>query len=125
MVARADNTISANGFNFKSLGRSMGTFTYVTLRRPGKKKKKPVFPFGPHFVIQDVGTRVWIYAHHDDELDPEIKLVTDGVSNGMDQMGYRLVSVPVEWCTFITEADATEIDECMSINSQLESYAKA
>lgn len=115
-------TKSANGFAPEDIARAHGLCRYVMIRKPDKSPTK--ISSGPHMVIHDTGRKAWIFVTHAEELDPEIRPVGDGTDNGYSTDGDRIVSVPVEWCSFITESEALSIVECMAIDESMLANAR-
>jgi hypothetical protein len=68
------------------------------------------------------GDRVWIPGSWDDEIEGAVQ-VGDGLTNGYDQQGCRILSVPVALCKFYSEDEARDIIACMDADETLLAYA--
>jgi hypothetical protein len=67
--------------------------------------------------------RVWIMAHATDDLPEGTLPVSDGLSV-YDAEGYRIVSIPADWCSFYTDEEAASISACIDADDRLLSYAR-
>lgn len=74
---------------------------------------------GPREVVHDLGTRVWVWSDYSEQWPASIVTVGDGLTNGYDHEGMRLVSVPEYMCRFMTEAEAEEIARCMAVDEAM------
>ena len=112
-------TNSANGHAPESFERAYSQLDWVTV------KKDQEFLFnGPVQVVHDTGDRVWGGATYADELPDEVVQVGDGLNNGYDYNGNKIVSVPAEWCTFMDDEEAHNIALLIQADEQLLSYAR-
>lgn len=69
------------------------------------------------------GLRVWIEASYND-VPPSTSIpVGDGTNDGYDQMGNRILSVPIDLCTFYTADEAQQIWDAEYADAQLLRYA--
>jgi len=85
----------------------MGHFDFVEIKSTDERLH------GPYPVILDVGSFIWIPASQDITAIPEVQLVTDGRSSGLDGDGNCIASVPAAWCSFISEAQAIDLAESL------------
>ena len=79
---------------------------------------------GPVPVTHDTGDRIWVLASYADNLPVGVVMVGDGLNNGYDVNGSKLVSVPASWCSFIDDDKAASIRACIEADRQLRSYAQ-
>jgi hypothetical protein len=71
-----------------------------------------------------VAARVWTGANHVEELPPGAVVVGDGLTNGFDQDGNLIISIPSSWCSFHTDEEAQTIIECIEADDRLLSNAR-
>ena len=74
---------------------------------------------GPREVVHDLGKRVWVWSDYAEQWPASIVFVGDGLTNGYDHDGMRLVSVPEYMCRFMTEAEAEDEHACMEIDQSM------
>jgi len=115
------NTKSANGKDIDNPERYIGETTFAGVRQPGKDK---TYPFGPHGIVFDLGTRIWIWDDTVEDLPEGIVLVNDGITNGRDYHGQQIVSVPIEWCYLYNDEEAEGIMKCIEADNELLRNAK-
>lgn len=109
-------TVSANGYRADSAARVFGTVPYVLVKKPEGDGTE--FPMGPYKVVFDAGTRVRILDHSFSPLPPEIKQVydEDGYQDAnYDNLGRRIVSVPVSWCHFLTIEESEKLLQAVAM----------
>jgi hypothetical protein len=124
---------SANGLDENHPGR-LYELNWVTVKfrrfykinenSMGDLVEESMFEGRPVRVILDVSDRVWVSGSYADELPTGAVQVGDGLTNGYDFHGERIISVPAEWCTFIDEETAYTIDMCMHEDEKLLMYAR-
>lgn len=107
--------VSANGKPETDVGRVHG-LSWVTV--------KDMFSGLPQPLIHDTGDRVWVGCDYSEDLPDGVVQVGDGLNNGYDVQGNKIISVPVEWCTFISEEEAESILQCRDADEQLLNYAR-
>ena len=113
-------TNSANDYAPTSIERSTGLYSHVVVRTPDDGW---LFDGHPVLVVHDTSDRVWIGCSYADDLPSEVKPVGDTLNNGYDVVGNRIVSVPAEWCTFVSDEDAENIESCIDADDRLRGYA--
>lgn len=75
---------------------------------------------GPRVVVHDLGRRVWVWSNYAEQWPPCVIQVGDVVTNGYDQNGIRLMSVPEHMCHFIpTEIEALHSKQLTDISYRL------
>lgn len=79
---------------------------------------------GPVEIAHDCGSRIWFWGSYCDHLPDGAIQVGDGQCTGYDQQGNRLISIPEEWCRFITEEEAHTAIACMAEDEKLLGYAR-
>lgn len=67
--------------------------------------------------------RVWINVTYACTLPDGALPVSDGTCDGYDDNGIRIISVPAESCTFLTEDEALSIEAMMDADADLLRYA--
>ena len=72
-------------------------------------------------IALDTGDYVWVHSCYAFNLMawPEIVQVTDGRTKGFSHEGNCIVSVPAEWCEFLTPEEADSIAECQRADEAL------
>lgn len=96
--------------------------SYVMVKMPDGRQLS--FDGRPMDIVLDIGTYVWVAASYADNLPEGAVQVGDGRSSGYTQDGNRIISVPADWCTFYTDAEAEGIHMAMDADEQLLSYAR-
>lgn len=117
------NTKSANGIDISNPFRYVGEYTFATICKPGEDKV-PLFEKPIHQILFDLGARVWVLDHTNDALLEGIVVVSDGVTNGIDYHGSRVLSVPIEWCHLYDAKQVEAILYLIEINSWLLRFGK-
>lgn len=79
---------------------------------------------GPHPILLMVGDRVWMLNDYHLVGIEGVLHVGDGTSNGFDEDGQCIVSIPAAWCTFMDEAVAESVSRCIEEDQKLLSYAR-
>lgn len=74
---------------------------------------------GPRQVVHDLGKRVWVWSDYSEQWTAAIVPVGDGITNGYNQDGTRLVSVPEYMCHFMTEEMAESAHRCMEADAAM------
>ena len=74
-----------------------------------------VFEKGPHPILLDTGACVWVPGTKEVLTNPDVVQVKDG-GKSFDAQGNTIVSVPAEWCTFISEEQAYVMAEALDCN---------
>lgn len=77
---------------------------------------------GPQGILLHTDTRVWIAGSYCMIGHSDVKQIGDG-GVGFDEDGNCILSVPVEWCSYMTVEEAEHEVQMMDIDSQLLSYA--
>ena len=103
--------------------------SWVVVKHPQSQKSPELYWEdeawrGPHQIVLHVGTHVWIANSYAGEGHPEVKRVGDGRSNGYDEQGCCVLSVPAAWCTYYNHQEAESIERCMAIDNDLLAYAR-
>jgi hypothetical protein len=75
-------------------------------------------------IVLHTGVYVWISASYLQEGHSLVKRIGDGRSNGYDDHGICILSVPAEWCEYYTTAEATAIEESIAADDRLLRYAR-
>ena len=78
---------------------------------------------GLHPIVHAPKGRVWILVSYCDDLPEGALPVGDGQSDGYDQWGQRLVSLPGLMCRFYTEREAEQAEAMADADERLLSYA--
>lgn len=80
---------------------------------------------GPQRIILHVGSQVWIEGSYSQEGHPDIERVRDGKSNGYDEHGSCILSIPAEWVTaYYNDEEAESVMRCIDANERLLGYAR-
>jgi hypothetical protein len=79
---------------------------------------------GPRHVVLDTGAYVWVDGSYSDELPEGVKRITDGRSEGYSGNGDCLLSVPADWCTFYSAAEADSIEQCTQADADMLANAR-
>jgi hypothetical protein len=80
---------------------------------------------GPQRIVIHAGERVWIEGCYSMEGHPEVVRIGDGLTNGYDEQGNCLLSVPAAWCVaFYTDKEAEDVMLCMDADERLLGYAR-
>jgi hypothetical protein len=72
----------------------------------------------PVAMVLHLGSRVWIIATYSDELSDSIQ-VGDGVTDGYDEDGNRILSIPAEHCRYMTAAEAELLVELIALDDAM------
>jgi hypothetical protein len=72
----------------------------------------------PVAMVLYLGSRVWVITTYSDELNDSIQ-VGDGVTDGYDQDGYRILSIPAENCRYMTAAEAELLVELIALDDAM------
>lgn len=116
------STMSRNSIDAGHAGRITGELGWVTVRNPATGER---YFDGAHRVDMDLGSRVWIALSYHDQLPVGIVPVSDPLSGAVfDLTGNVLVSVPVDWCNFITEQEAESIAKMIEADEHLSRLAR-
>jgi len=124
--------LSANLLKPESMERRHAAFVsvkYAEVHFPtqnsfGDLHDKWLFDGHPVEIIHDTGSRVWVGSSYADELPEGVVPVGDGLTNGYDLDGGRIVSLPVEWCTFLSAEEAENIEKMIEADERLMDYAR-
>lgn len=74
---------------------------------------------GPREVIHDLGQRVWVWSEYSEQWPAAIVQVGDGLNNGYDRNGMRIISVPEYMCHFMSEGQAEDLHACMDADQAM------
>jgi hypothetical protein len=72
----------------------------------------------PVAMVLHLGSRVWVIATYSDELSDSIQ-VGDGVTDGHDEDGNRILSIPAENCRYMTAAEAEMLVELTALDDAM------
>jgi hypothetical protein len=72
----------------------------------------------PVAMVLHLGSRVWIIATYSDELSDSIQ-VGDGVTDGCDEDGNRILSIPAEHCRYMTAVEAEMLVELLALDDAM------
>lgn len=79
---------------------------------------------GPSPIVRVTDKRVWIEVNYADEYPQNLfVMVTDGTDNEYDEDGNKIISVPIEYCTFHTAEEYNTI--CCRIDADERMLANA
>lgn len=71
----------------------------------------------PMPIVLDTEDHIWVAAcYYHESKHPDVRRVGDSRSNGYDLNGSCVLSIPVGWCTFITEEEAESIVRAIEVN---------
>jgi hypothetical protein len=93
--------------------------THVIIKCPEDEKS-----IGIYAIALDVGPHVWVHMTYMDLLPEGMVQVGDSRSPGYSIHGNRIVSVPAEWCTFLTAGEAEGIDQMRQVDEQMLANAR-
>ncbi len=77
----------------------------------------------PLDIIHAPGDRVWVAVSYADTIPDSALPVGDGLGDGFDQDGQRLISLPQSVCKFLTHPEAEQIMEAQAADARLLAYA--
>jgi hypothetical protein len=75
-------------------------------------------------IVLHTSAHVWVANCYAAEGHQEVKRVGDGRSNGYDQHGACILSVPAAWCKYWTEEEANNIMQAIDADERLLGYAQ-
>jgi hypothetical protein len=78
---------------------------------------------GVRGIILHTTERVWVDGCYSDLIGKPIIQVGDGTSNGFDETGNCILSIPANTCNYWTTEEAQNIEECIEADALLLSYA--
>ena len=79
---------------------------------------------GPMGILLHVGNRVWVAGSYSHEGHPEVLRVGDGRNNGYDEVGNCILSIPAEWCSYLTCSEAESVEQMIYADDELLAYAR-
>ena len=95
------------------------TFVMIEVNRQHPMKENVILHDNELFQIVHVTSdRVWISATYADEIVNAVQ-INDTFSNGFDEDGNCLLSVPMSQCKFYTDDEAETIHQCMEIDQAM------
>jgi len=97
---------------------------FVSIKYPDETVKE--FWSGVFDIVLKTPGRVWVRADHNHlaKAHQDVRLVLDtNPINSMDEDGGCVISVPEEWCTFLTQDDASQLVAAMEADAKLLLYA--
>lgn len=80
---------------------------------------------GAQPIIHTTDKRVWVEVSYANEYPQDLfTTVTDGIEpSGYDDDGNKIISVPIEYCTFYTAEEYDMICRCIDADERLLGYA--
>jgi hypothetical protein len=82
-----------------------GFHTHVWVNIPEKDSNRWNHPLP---IVLHTGNRVWVAGNYAMKIHPSIVQVGDCLSNGFDEHGNCILSVPEEWCWFMDEREVAD-----------------
>lgn len=78
----------------------------------------------PARLILAFADSVWVAGDHSMNWHDDALVIDDKAGNSFDEDGNAVFCVPKANCTFLTEAEAAHIAECLAIDAEMRANAR-